>query len=109
MKLKMDEERLSSKKAKADKLSQQVIPEIMESMKMKTMKLRDGSAIEMKEIYSATIPKDKQVAHLTGFERTAMVILLKMRLLFPLVVTKITRRVNTLTLPRVMGFSLNRN
>ena len=30
----MDEERLS-KKEKADKLSQQVIPEIMESMKLK--------------------------------------------------------------------------
>ena len=58
--IKLDEERLSRKKEKADKLSQQVIPEIMESMKMKTMKLRDGSSIEIKEIYSATIPKDKQ-------------------------------------------------
>ena len=36
----MDEERLSQKKAQADKLSQQVIPEIMESMKLKTMKLK---------------------------------------------------------------------
>ena len=49
--IKMDEERLSQKKAQADKLSQQVIPEIMDSMKLKTMKLRDGSAIEVKEIY----------------------------------------------------------
>ena len=48
--IKLDEERLSRKKEKADKLSQQVIPEIMESMKMKTMKLRDGSSIEIKEI-----------------------------------------------------------
>ena len=58
--IKMDEERLSRKKEQADKLSQQVIPEIMESMKMKTMKLRDGSSIEIKEIYSATIPVDKR-------------------------------------------------
>ena len=58
--IKMDEERLSQKKAQADKLSQQVIPEIMDSMKLKTMKLRDGSAIEVKEIYSATIPIDKR-------------------------------------------------
>jgi len=58
--IKLDEERLSRKKERADKLSQQVIPEIMDSMKMKTMKLRDGSSIEIKEIYSATIPKDKQ-------------------------------------------------
>ena len=45
--IKLDEERLSKKKEQADKLSQQVIPEIMESMKMKTMKLRDGSSIEI--------------------------------------------------------------
>ena len=58
--IKMDEERLSRKKAEADKLSQQVIPEIMESMNLKTMKLKDGSAIEVKEIYSATIPVAKK-------------------------------------------------
>ena len=58
--IKKDEERLSHKKAQADKLSQQVIPEIMDSMKLKTMKLKDGSAIEVKEIYSATIPLDKR-------------------------------------------------
>ena len=58
--IKMDEERLSQKKAQADKLSQQVIPEIMDSMKLKTMKLKDGSAIEVKEIYGATIPVDKR-------------------------------------------------
>ena len=55
-----DEERLKLKKEKADKISNIAIPEIMESMKMKTMKLRDGSSREIKEIYSATIPKDKQ-------------------------------------------------
>ena len=58
--IKMDEEKLTRKKQQADKLSQQVIPEIMDSMKLKTMKLKDGSAIEVKEIYSATIPVDKK-------------------------------------------------
>ena len=58
--IKMDEERLSAKKTEADKLSQQVIPEIMESMNLKTMKLKDGSAIEVKEIFSATIPVAKK-------------------------------------------------
>ena len=58
--IKKDEERLSAKKAEADKLSQQVIPEIMESMNLKTMKLKDGSAIEVKEIFSATIPVAKK-------------------------------------------------
>ena len=58
--IKQEEEKLSAKKAHADKLSQQVIPEIMESMNLKTMKLKDGSAIEVKEIYSATIPLNKR-------------------------------------------------
>ena len=55
-----EEALLKQKKDAADKISEQVIPEIMESMKLKTMKLHDGSAIEVKEIYSATIPVDKR-------------------------------------------------
>ena len=54
--VKEDEERLKEKKQKIDKLSGIAIPEIMESMKLKTMKLSDGSGIEIKEMYSATIP-----------------------------------------------------
>ena len=51
-----EESLLKQKKERADKISSEVIPEIMESMKLKTLKLQDGSAIEVKEIYSATIP-----------------------------------------------------
>ena len=51
-----EESLLKQKKERADKISAEVIPEIMESMKLKTLKLQDGSAIEVKEIYSATIP-----------------------------------------------------
>ena len=58
--IKEDEERLKLKKQNAEQLSQIAIPEIMDSLKMKTMKLADGSAIEVKEIYSATIPLDKR-------------------------------------------------
>ena len=57
--IEQDEQRLKLKKQNADQISQIAIPEIMESLKMKTMKLADGSAIEVKEIYSATIPVDK--------------------------------------------------
>ena len=51
-----EEALLKQKKERADKISSEVIPEIMESMKLKTLKLQDGSAIEVKEVYSATIP-----------------------------------------------------
>ena len=55
-----EEERLKFKKEKADKISNIAIPEIMQALKLKTMKLADGSAIEVKEVYSATIPLDKK-------------------------------------------------
>ena len=51
-----EESLLKQKKERADKISSEVIPEIMESMKLKTLKLVDGSAIEVKDVYSATIP-----------------------------------------------------
>ena len=73
------------------------------------MKLRDGSAIEIKEIYSATIPVDKKDGAFNWLRNNDLGDLLKMRSLFPLVVTKITRRVNTLTLPRVVGINLQQN
>ena len=47
--VKIMEENLKKKKEAADKISQQVIPEIMDEMKMKTMKLQDGSGIEIKK------------------------------------------------------------
>jgi len=54
--VKIMEENLKKKKEAADKISEEVIPEIMEQMKLKTLKLQDGSAIEVKEIYGASIP-----------------------------------------------------
>ena len=51
-----EEALLKQKKERADKISAEVIPEIMESMKLKTLKLQDGNAIEVKEVYSPTIP-----------------------------------------------------
>ena len=58
--IKNDEERLKLKKEKSDKISNVAIPEIMRALKLKTMKLADGSAIEVKDVYSATIPLDKK-------------------------------------------------
>ena len=54
--VKEDEENLKRKKQRIDKISGIAIPEIMETMKLKTMKLSDGSGIEIREMYSATIP-----------------------------------------------------
>ena len=53
--VKVLEENLKRKKEAADKISEEVLPEIMENMKLKTLKLQDGSAIEVREIYGASI------------------------------------------------------
>ena len=54
--VKIMEDNLKKKKEAADKISEEVIPEIMDNMKLKTLKLQDGSAIEVKEIYGESIP-----------------------------------------------------
>ena len=54
------EDNLKSLKQKADTLSGEVIPTMMTEMNISTMKLADGSAIEVKPVYGASIPKDRQ-------------------------------------------------
>jgi len=58
--IKSTEDALKKLKAKADLLSGEVIPTIMTEMNISTMKLTDGSAIEVKPVYGASIPADKK-------------------------------------------------
>ena len=48
--IEQDEQRLKLKKQNADQISQIAIPEIMESLKMKTMKLADGIGLAAPQI-----------------------------------------------------------
>ena len=41
-------------------MSGEVIPTMMQEMNISTLKLADGSAVDVKPIYGASIPKDKQ-------------------------------------------------
>ena len=54
------EDNLKSLKQKADTLSGEVIPTMMTEMNISTMKLADGSAIEVKPVYGASIPVAKK-------------------------------------------------
>ena len=58
--IKSTEDSLKKLKAKADSLSGEVIPTMMTEMNISTMKLADGSAIEVKPVYGASIPADKK-------------------------------------------------
>jgi hypothetical protein len=58
--IKTTEDRLKNLKQKADTLSGEVIPTMMTEMNISTMKLADGSAVEVKPVYGASIPIAKK-------------------------------------------------
>ena len=59
-KIKEVEENLKNLKQQADTLSGEVIPTMMTEMNISTMKLADGSAVEVKPVYGASIPASKK-------------------------------------------------
>jgi len=54
------EEKLKQLKKKAAVISEDVIPTMMREMNLSTLKLADGSAVEVKPVYGASIPTDKK-------------------------------------------------
>ena len=54
------EKHLKDLKAKEQNLSGKIIPEMMQEMNMQSMKLADGSAVEVKPVYGASIPVAKK-------------------------------------------------
>jgi len=58
--IKEDEEKIKTKKDRADKLSGEVIPTMMKEMSLSSLKLADGSSVEVKPVYGASIPIAKR-------------------------------------------------
>ena len=54
-----EEKKIKELKRQSELLSGEVIPTMMQEMNISTLKLADGSAVEVKPIYGASIPKDK--------------------------------------------------
>ena len=52
------EEEIKLKKEKADKISSEIIPNMLAEQGLSSLKLADGSAVEVKKSYSCTIKKD---------------------------------------------------
>ena len=55
-----DEEVLKNKKKSAAMLSEEIIPTMMTEMSLSSIKLADGSAVEVKPVYGASIPVSKR-------------------------------------------------
>jgi len=58
--VKMKEKNLNDLKKDLEKISGDVIPTMMTEMNISTLKLADGSAVEVKPVYSASIPTAKK-------------------------------------------------
>ena len=54
------EESIKKLKEKANLLSMVEIPAMMDDMQITKLKLKDGESVEVKKVYGASIPKDKQ-------------------------------------------------
>src|SRR6056300_335740 len=90
-KIKIAEESLKQLKQQAETLSGEVIPTMMTEMNISTMKLADGSAIEVKPVYGASIPVEKKEEAFKWLRENGLGDLIKNEVTVSLVVTKITR------------------
>ena len=62
--LKVDEESLKDKKREAEKISGEIIPTLLSEMGLSSLKLADGSAVEVKPYYGANISeKNREAAY----------------------------------------------
>ena len=62
--LKTDEESLKNKKREAEKISGEIIPTLLSEMGLSSLKLADGSAVEVKPYYAANISlKNREAAY----------------------------------------------
>ena len=52
------EEKLKELKKKADNISSEIIPELLAEQGLSSLKLADGSGVEVKKTYSCTVKKD---------------------------------------------------
>ena len=62
--VKADEETLKTKQKEIDRISQEVIPTMLSEMGLSSLKLADGSAVDVKPFYSASISiKNREAAY----------------------------------------------
>ncbi len=71
------EESLKKLKEKARTISSIEIPAMMDEMQITKLKLKDGEAVEIKKVYGASIPKDKQEAAFTWLRNNGVVDMIK--------------------------------
>ena len=107
--IKQKEIELKKLKKDSEIISGEVIPTIMTEMNVSTLKLADGSAVEVKPIYGASISPDKKEEAFNWLRNNGLGDLIKNEVTVSLVVTKTTRHRNMRSLHRVEGINQSRN
>ena len=64
------EEQIKNKKEKADKIASEIIPNMLAEQGISSLKLADGSSVDVRKSYSCTIKKDEMESAYNGFEKT---------------------------------------
>ena len=107
--IKAKEQDLKSLKETAEKISGEVIPTIMNEMSLSSLKLADGSSIEIKKIYGASIPIAKREAAFNWLRENDLGDIIKNEVTVSFGVAKLTRRQNMPPLHKVKATNLHKN
>ena len=106
--IKNAEESVSKLKEKANALSEFEIPKMMEEMHITKLKLKDGEAVEIKKIYSGSIPPENKEAAFTWLRDHDLGDIIKRDVTVTFGRAKTTRRANTQTLHKVRDMNPSR-
>jgi hypothetical protein len=103
------EDELKELKRKVDLISSEVIPTMMQEMNISTLKLSDGTSVEVKPVYGASIPVDKREDAYTWLRENGLGDLIKNEITVAFGRSKITRHSNMLSLRKVRVMNQSKN
>ena len=103
------EDKLKQRKKDLELLSGEIIPTMMSEMGLSQLKLMDGSQIDVKPFYNATITQANKEAAYNWLRSNGLGDIIKNEVVVSLAVAKTTRQQNMLNLRRVKGFNQHRS
>ena len=103
------EKELKELKRHIDLVSGEVIPTMMQEMNISTLKLADGSSVEVKPVYGASISIANKEAAYTWLRENGLGDLIKNEITVSFGRNEDNKASNTLSLQRVKGLNLSRN
>jgi len=103
------EKELKELKRKVELVSGEIIPTMMQEMNISTLKLADGTSVEVKPVYGASILVAKREGAFKWLRDNGLGDLIKNEVTVALVVTKTSRLAIMQALQSVKGMNLSRN